>query len=134
MSKARCFISREKQVFLVAFCLLFPKFPQISKKRLVYKITETILYSDSSLDDKNYDCSFDAKLSWKKFILEKKYVFYKIYIICRKNVFMWKKSFILKIFFTKKTFFTEKNINKNVKKYISRLRNIFLCRKCMCYK
>ena len=34
MRKARCFISREKQVFLVGFSLKFPRFPQISKNRL----------------------------------------------------------------------------------------------------
>ena len=34
MRKARCFISREKQVFLVGFSLAFPRFPRISKIRL----------------------------------------------------------------------------------------------------
>ena len=82
-----------------------------------------------------YGCSFVAKLSWKKNIFFlKKYVFYKIYIICRKNVFIWKKSFIAKHFLLKKTFFTEKNINENVKVYISHLRYILLCKKCLCYK
>ena len=37
-------------------------------------------------------------------------------------------------FLLKKTFFTDKNINENVKTYIYHLRNIFLCRKCLCYK
>ena len=78
-----------------------------------------------------YGCSFVAKLSWKKIFFLKKQVFYKIYIICRKNVFIWKKCFILKNFLLKKTFFTKKNINENVKKYISHLRNIFFCRKCL---
>ena len=45
-----------------------------------------------------------------------------------------KKSFILKIFLLKKTFFTEKNVNENIDIYISHLRNIFLCRNCLCYK
>ena len=31
------------------------------------------------------------------------------------------------------TFFTEKNINENVKN-ISHLKNIFLFKKCLCYK
>ena len=44
-----------------------------------------------------------------------------------------KKGLILKIFFTEETIFTEKNINENVKN-ISHFRNIFLHRKCLCYK
>ena len=43
---------------------------------------------------------------------------------------MEKKFYIKKLFYGKKTFLTEKNINENVKMYISHLRNIFLCRKC----
>ena len=50
---------------------------------------------------------------------EKIYVFYKIYIICRKNVFIWKKKFYIEFFFT------EKNINENVKIYISHLKIYF---------
>ena len=38
---------------------------------------------------------------------------------------MGKKSFRLKIFLTEKTFFTEKNINENVKIYISHLKIYF---------
>ena len=34
MRKARRFISREKQVFLVSFSLIFLRFPRISKNRL----------------------------------------------------------------------------------------------------
>ena len=74
-----------------------------------------------------------CKTKLKKKIFFNLFVFCKIYIICRKNVFIWKKSFILKIFLLKKTFFTEKNINENVKN-ISHFRNIFLHRKCLCYK
>ena len=33
-----------------------------------------------------------------------------------------------------KKFYTEININENVKKNISHFRNIFLHRKCLCYK
>ena len=48
---------------------------------------------------------------------------------------MENKKFYIEIFFLmKKTFFTEKNINENVKTYISHLRNIFLCRKSLYYK
>ena len=39
---------------------------------------------------------------------------------------MDKKSFILKMFLLKKTFFTEKNINENVKIYISFEKYIFM--------
>ena len=45
-----------------------------------------------------------------------------------------KKVYIKNFFLLKKTFFTEKNIYENVKIYISHLRNIFLFRKCLCYK
>ena len=38
------------------------------------------------------------------------------------------KKFCNEFFLLKKTFFTEKNINENVKIYISHLRNIFLCK------
>ena len=58
----------------------------------------------------------------KKIFLEKIFVFYKIYIICRKkNFYMEKNSFYWG------------NINENVKN-ISHFRNIFLHRKCLCYK
>ena len=85
---------------------------------------------------RKYGCSFVAKLSWNKnfFFWKNICVFYKIYIICRKEKFIWKKSFIMKNFLLRKTFFTEKNINKNVKKYISHFKNIFLHRKCLCHK
>ena len=81
-----------------------------------------------------YGCLFVAKLSWKKKFFLKIYVFYKTYIICRKNVFIWKKVYYWKIFLLEKNFFTVKNINENVKKYMSHVRNILLCRKCLRYK
>ena len=37
----------------------------------------------------------------------------------KKSAFIWKKCFIIKNYLLKKTFFTKKNINENVKKYIS---------------
>ena len=61
-------------------------------------------------------------------------MFFTKYTFAEKMFLYGKKSFILKIFLLKKTFFTEKNINENVKIYISHLRNIFLCRKCLYYK
>ena len=61
-------------------------------------------------------------------------LFTKYTLFAEKNVFFMEKKFYNENFFTEKTFFTEKNINENVKKYISHLRNIFLCRKCLCYK
>ena len=72
--------------------------------------------------------------------VEKKYFFFEkicflqnIHYLHKKCFYMEKKSFILRIFLLKKTF-TEKNINENVKTYIFHLRNIFLCKKCLCYK
>ena len=46
MRKARRFISREKQTFLVRFSLAFPRFPRISKNRLNTSIGD---YRDSVL-------------------------------------------------------------------------------------
>ena len=67
-----------------------------------------------------------TKLKKISFFL-KKYIFYKIYIICRKNIFIWiKKVLYWKCFLLKKTFFTEKNINENVKIYISFEKYIFM--------
>ena len=43
MRKARRFISREKQVFLVGFSLTFPRFPRISKNRLNTSLTKAAL-------------------------------------------------------------------------------------------
>ena len=60
-------------------------------------------------------------------------MFFTKYTFAEKMFLYGKKSFILKIFLLKKTFFTEKNINENVKN-ISHFRNIFLHRKCLCYK
>ena len=55
-------------------------------------------------------------------------MFYTKYTLIAEKMFLYGKKFMLQIFFTE-TFFTEKNINENVKKYISHLRKIFLCRK-----
>ena len=85
-------------------------------------------------DRDDYGCSFLAKLSRKKnyFFFEKIYVFFTKYTLIAEKMFSYgKKSFILKNFFSEKNFFTEKNIN--VTNYVSHLRNIFLCRKCLCY-
>ena len=75
----------------------------------------TCLYSAVvTCSSSDYGCSFVAKLSWKKMFLYGK----EVYI---EKCFYWKKLF------------TEKNINENVKN-ISHFRNIFLHRKCLCYK
>ena len=73
--------------------------------------------------------------NWTWPFVEKIFLFFTKYtLFAEKNHFIWKKCFILKIFFTeKKTVFTEKNINENAKN-ISHFRNIFLHRKCLCYK
>ena len=84
-----------------------------------------------------YGCSFVAKLSWKKkfFFLEKVYPFCTKYTLFVEKTFLYGKNVLYwKIFLLKKSFFSEKNISKNVKNYISNLRNTFLCRKCLCYK
>ena len=75
-----------------------------------------------------------CKTKLKKKFFFNLFVFCKIYIICRKNVFIWKKSFILKFFFTEKNFFYREKYKWKCKKYISHFRNIFLHRKCLCYK
>ena len=81
-----------------------------------------------------YGCSFDAKLSRKFFFFkEKKGLFFPRYtLFAEKNVYM-EKSFILKNIFTENLFYREKYIWK-CKKYVSCLRNIYLYRKCLCYK
>ena len=59
------------------------------------------------------------------------------YTLFAEKMFLCGKKFYIKNLL-KKTFFAKKNINENVKKniyiYISHLRKIFLCRKCLCYK
>ena len=62
----------------------------------------------------------------KNFFWKNICVFYKIYIICRKKCFYMEKVLYWKIFLLKKTFFTEKNINENVKIYISFEKYIFM--------
>ena len=52
--------------------------------------------------------------------------FTKYTLFAEKNVFIWKKKFYIEIFLLKKTFFTEKNINENVKIYISFEKYIFM--------
>ena len=83
-----------------------------------------------------YGCSFVAKLSWKKiFFFEKIFVFFTKYtLFAEKNVFIWKKSFIMKMFFTEKNFFYREKYKWKFKKDISHFRNIFLYKKCLCYK
>ena len=71
----------------------------------------------------------------KKFFFEKIFVFFTKYtLFAEKNVFIWKKSFIMKMFFTEKNFFYREKYKWKCKKYISHFRNIFLHRKCLCYK
>ena len=52
-----------------------------------------------------------------------------MYITCRENVFIWKKKFYTEFFLLKIKFFTDKNINENVKIYISFEKYIFMQRK-----
>ena len=70
-----------------------------------------------------------TKLKKKKFFLLKKCFLQNINYLQKKCFYMEKKVLCWNFFLLKKTFFTEKNINENVKKYISHLRKIFLCRK-----
>ena len=78
----------------------------------------------------NYGCSFVAKLSWKQHFFLKKYtlqnIFTKYTLFAEKMFLYGKKSFILNFFLLKKTFFAEKNINENVKIYISFEKYIFI--------
>ena len=85
---------------------------------------------------REYGCSFVAKLSWNKnfFFWKNICVFYKIYIICRKKCFYMEKKFYIENFFTEKNFFYREKYKWKCKKYISHFRNIFLHRKCLCYK
>ena len=80
-----------------------------------------------------YDCSFVAKLGWKKmcFFLKK---YYKIYIICRKNFFTRKKNFYNEIFFIKNNFFYREKYKWKCKKYVSRFWNILLHRNVLYFK
>ena len=64
---------------------------------------------------------------------EKTFLFFTKYTLFAEKIFLNEKRFDIENFFTEKTFFTEKNINENVKN-ISHFRNIFLHRKCLCYK
>ena len=83
-----------------------------------------------------YGCSFVGKLSWKKFCFSWKNICFlqNIYYLQKKCFYMEKNVLYWKIFLLEKAFFTGKNINENVKIYTFHLRNIFLCRKCLCYK
>ena len=83
-----------------------------------------------------YGCSFVAKLIWKSICFFSKNICFlqNIYYLQKKCFYMEKNVLYWKFFLLKKTFFTGKNINENVKIHTSHLRNIFLCRKCLCYK
>ena len=71
----------------------------------------------------------------KIFFFEKIFVFFTKYtLFAEKNVFIWKKSFIMKMFFTEKNFFYRENYKWKFKKDTSHFRNIFLYKKCLCYK
>ena len=69
-----------------------------------------------------YGCSFVAKLSKKKSFFLKKYCFLQNIRYLQKKMFLYEKKI-----------FIEKNINGNVRK-ISNFRNVFLHRKCLCFK
>ena len=76
-----------------------------------------------------------TKLKKKIFFLKKYLCFLQnIHYLQKKCFYMEKKSFILKIFFTEKNFFYREKYKWKCKKYISHFRNIFLHRKCLCYK
>ena len=79
------------------------------------------------INNLNYGCSFVAKLSRKKKVFLKKYFCFSQNIhYLQKRIFLCGKKVILKNFLLKKTFFTEKNINENVKIYISFEKYIFM--------
>ena len=70
-------------------------------------------------------------ICWKSKL--KKKIFLKM-IFLQNIHYLLKKCFYMEKRFCTEKSFTEKNINENVKKYISHLRNIFLCRKYFRYK
>ena len=58
----------------------------------------------------------------------------KMFLYGRKLFFFAEICFLQNIhYLQKKWLYMEKNINENVKLYMSHLRNIFSCRKCLCY-
>ena len=80
-----------------------------------------------------------TKLKKKHFFLKKYMLFTKYTLFAEKNVFIWKKKFYIEIFLLKKTFFYREEYKWKCKYiyiyiYISQLRNIFLCRICLCYE
>ena len=85
---------------------------------------------------KRYGCSFVAKLSWKKNFFLKKYLCFlqNIHYLQKKMFLYGKKVLHWKIFLLKKNFFYREKYKWKCKKYISHLKNIFLKRKCFCYK
>ena len=103
------------------------------QKQLLTAVLERFKKSEAAV----YGCSFVAKLSWKRkiFFLKKSLCFLQnIHYLQKKCLYKEKKFYIESCFYWKKTCFTEKHINENVKKYRSHLKNIFLYRKCLCYK
>ena len=80
----------------------------------------------------SYGCSFVAKLSWKKNFFEKICFLQNIHYLQVKCFYMEKKKFNIENFFTEKNFFYGEKYKWKCKNYVSHLRNIFLCRKCLC--
>ena len=62
-------------------------------------------------------------------------MFFTKYTLFAEKMFLYgKKVLYCKSFLPKKTFFTEKNINENVKKYISHVRNFYAENVCVTNK
>ena len=104
-----------------------------TKTFLWTKLLENLLLAECLISTcPCYGCSFVAKLAklnWKTiFFFWKNICFLQNIHYLQKKIFHMEKSFIFKIFFTKKNFlFREKYIWK-YRKYISHLKNIYLCR------
>ena len=81
-----------------------------------------------------YDCSFVAKLGWKKmcFFLRKNITKYTLF--AEKTFLHGKKIFITKFFFIKNNFFYREKYKWKCKKYVSRFRNILLHRNVLYFK
>ena len=74
-----------------------------------------------------YGCSFVAKLSWKKIFFFFEKMFFKKYTLFAEKMFLYEKKVLYwKFFLLKKTFVKEKNINENVKNYISFEKSSFM--------
>ena len=103
MRKARCFISREKHVFLVSFSLAFLRFPQVQKNQLnTSLVVGTHRQHQSSIQRKiQLTSSRQAFLSMPSFLDKEKSVKYTFFVIepCQSLVRVILQRFSVKTLF-----------------------------------